>query len=941
MTVTASTGIRLATMKRMIDECLALDVENRAVHLASLSKSDPRLAEELEAMLAAFDSVLFDCAKTTDVTTSTTEDILGQQIGPFRLLRLLGTGGMGAVYYADRIEGDFEQHVAIKLVRQDGLSSIRTREFVRERQLLARLEHANIARLIDGGISRNGQPWLAMEYVDGTALMQHVSQREIDTHDRLQLWLKVADAIEYAHRSLIVHGDLKPSNVLVSADGMPKLIDFGVARLLAGEGDSASVRGYTPRYAAPEQISGGSLTTTTDVYGLGAVLFELLAGSAAFQDLTGSALQDAVLNQKPPPLRAAAMYKATDGETQAHVRALAANGRSPWFVNLNDELDAIVQRAMAKDPQSRYPSVNAFSDDVKRYLGGLPVKAVAPRATYRLGKFLLRNRIAAAGVFASTLILAAGVVSFVWQASETAERASQLELVSAFQAEMLSRVDPTLAGKQLNEDVTAMFAADIGKLGLSEPERLEKIHAFSTLWPHVSATDAALKVIDNAILKPAALAISEKFHDQPKVEATLRQALADRYRDFGMPEPAYPLQISALEIRRRELGENTPLFLESLNSMAYLESIKGDLDAAERDAKLALSGRRKALGDNHPDTIRSIALTGTILAARSRTEEAEPYYVEALNRSRTVLGDRDAETLANINNNGYLMQITGRLEQAEALYREALEKRRQTLGDDHTDTLNSLNNMAYVLTALGRAEEAEQYAQDALKARRRLYGEFHPTTILAIRNLGATLFVRDRLSEAEPLLKEGWDKSRQVLGERHPETLGAAHNFATLLATIGKFQAAESLFQQILDARLATQGPTHRDTLVSTIAMGTVLVNQGQYAKTLAVLTPTVALEVRKQFAGGNSFRIARFLSSVGRAHAGTGSFSEAEQELLEANTIWLSAANPNPKECLDSTEALVSFYTKWRTHEPSARIEQELRRWQAALDQLKSLPAK
>ncbi|MGH9723206.1 MAG: serine/threonine protein kinase, partial [Bryobacteraceae bacterium] len=408
-------------IQTLFEQALAQPPEQRARFLDEACPDDSAIRTQVSEMLANhhdafswFDGLERDLHAAAAQETRSPE---GVRIGPYRLLRQIGRGGMGAVYLAERADGQFEQQVAIKLTRFEHESAHTLRRFLAERQILSRLEHAGIARLFDGGATEQGRPYFVMEYVDGTPLNTWCGERKLSIHDRLRLFLRVCDAVEYAHRNLVVHRDLKPANILVTAAGSVKLLDFGIAKLLASEDDAPAetqtgVRPFTPDYAAPEQLLGEPITTVTDVYGLGAVLYELLSGRRPLKISSRSwtELERVIVHQEPIAPSAAA--------TGADSRALAG------------DLDTICLKCLQKDPERRYPSVSSLTDDIRRYLGGLPVLARKDTLAYRTSKFLRRHRWAVGAVAAVFLLVSGFAVALAVQSARVARERDKVQQVS-------------------------------------------------------------------------------------------------------------------------------------------------------------------------------------------------------------------------------------------------------------------------------------------------------------------------------------------------------------------------------------------------------------------------------------------------------------------------------------------------------------------------------
>jgi non-specific serine/threonine protein kinase/serine/threonine-protein kinase len=553
--------------------------------------------------------------------------------------------------------------------------------------------------------------------------------------------------------------------------------------------------------------------------------------------------------------------------------------------------------------------------DLQRYLADEPVEARPPSAAYRFKKYVIRNKslVAAAGTVAAALVL--GLIGTLWQARAArdqaaraderakaadesakaeADRASELKLVSDFQAGMLAQINPTKAGKELTANVTAKFAAALAKAKIPEADRPALIESFRAHWSRVNATDAARELINRTILKPAIKSIDEKFKDQPLVDAQLRQALANRYRDLGLFDEAMPLQESALATRRRVLGEEHPDTLVSLGNMGRQLESQGKLAEAELCFREALEKFRRVLGEEHPDTLVLVNNMGTLLWSEGKLAEAEPYYFEALEKNRRVRGEDHPETLVAINSMGVLLWTQGKLAEAEPYLREALQKRRRLLGEEHPNTLNSINNMGFLLKAQGKLLEAEPYLREALEKFRRVLGEEHPTTLIAIDNTGSLLRDQGKLAEAEPYLREALEKFRRVLGKEHPETLVSASNLGTLFQAQGKPVEAEILFREVLEARNRSLAPS--DWLIASARL------------------------------------------NLGGSLLGQKKFAEAESLLIDGYGGFAAAKNTprKPRDFLRETcENIVKLYESWDSSEPGKGYDTKAAEWKTKLKAL------
>ncbi len=828
---------------------------------------------------------------------------IGGRIGPFKILQQLGEGGFGVVFEAEQ-EHPVKRRVALKVIKL----GMDTREviarFEAERQALALMDHPHIARVLDAGATEGGRPYFVMELVRGEPITRYCIKHGLSIAQRLQLFEQVCAAVQHAHSKGIIHRDLKPNNVLVSThDDQPfaKVIDFGIAKATSGRltdktmFTEANLMMGTPLYMSPEQAEGSvDIDTRTDIYALGVILYELLTDTTPLDSNTlrtaGYAEIQRIIREVEPLRPSARISQSVTKKIGVATRREMEPRRLTSMIR--GELDWIVMKAIDKDRARRYETANGLAMDVRRYLAGEAVLAAPPSASYRLRKFVRRNKatVAAGSLIAASLIV--GITGFAWQAHIAKARADELEQVSKFQAEMLKQVDPTQAGKLLSDDVQAKFAAALIKDGASGAERSQQIAAFAAQWQRVNATDTATDLIDRTILKPAVIAIDKQFRNQPLVDASLRQVLADRYKDMGSYDAAMPLQESALATRRRMLGEEHPETLKSLEGMGELLDAQGKPDAARPYVSEVLAVRRRLLGEDNADTLASIAAMGTILHDQGKLSEAEPYLRKAWEKRRRLLGEDDPDTLGSLSDVAGLLVDQGKFSEAEPYMREALAKLRRVRGEEAPDTMILTNNLGIVLSQEGKRSEAEPYLREALEKHRRVLGEEHPDTLQSLTTLGGLLLDQDRPSEAEPYLREAVEKSRRVLGNDNP------------------------------------------GTLITISLLGRVLFEQGNLVEAEKLLGPSEAA-ARKTLSEAGPTQLAFYLVSLGRARVASREFAAAQASLIDAQSIYFKNAGHKDQRTRTSTQAIIDLYTAWNKAEPGKGYDVKMAAWKQKLDAL------
>ena len=701
----------------------------------------------------------------------------GGRIGPFRILQQIGEGGFGSVFEAEQ-EQPVKRRVALKIIKL----GMDTREviarFEAERQALALMDHPHIARMLDAGATDSGRPYFVMELVDGEPISAYCRKHGLSIVQRLQLFDQVCAAVQHAHTKGVIHRDLKPNNVLVSTqDDLPfaKVIDFGIAKATSGRltdktlFTEANLMMGTPLYMSPEQAEGSAdIDTRTDIYSLGVILYELLTDTTPLDSNTlrsaGYAEVQRIIREVEPPLPSARLSKSI--ATQVGADAKQRDDSRKLTRTLRGELDWIVMKAIEKDRLRRYETPAALAADVRRYLDDEPVLAAPPSVSYRLRKFVRRNKGTVAAGALIALSMLAGIVGFAWQAriaqqqAQLAQRqemlaqqrARDLEQVANFEATMLGEVNPVQAGKLLSEDMRSKLTASLVRDGVPEAERAGKLAALDAIWQRINATDTARDLIDNTVLKPAVATIDKQFKAQPLVDAFLRQTLAYRYADMGLFDAALPLQQSALATRRRLLGDDDRQTLASMIGLSSLFEHMGKPGAAEPLGREAIQRLRRVAGEDDPATVRALFLMGLILYDDGRFGEAEPYDREVLAIQRRVLGEDSPDTLSQIHNLGLLLMYEHKPDQAEPLLREAETEDRRVLGEDSPGTLLAIENLGFLLQREGKLDQAEALEREALAKSRHALGEDHLVTLNAASLAALVLDSKGEYAEAEKLL---------------------------------------------------------------------------------------------------------------------------------------------------------------------------------------------
>ncbi len=860
-------------LSALMDEWLDLPEDRRAAWLASLEPKHadlmPTLRELLSqqpkpAFLEALPAIGDDPADSPAAPGSFAPGMLA---GPYRLERELGRGGMGVVWLATRADGSLKRDVALKFPLFSFHDPALTNRFARERDILERLEDARIARLYDAGVTAQGQPYLALEYVEGEAITEYCDRLRFDIRARLKLFLEVLQAVQYAHANLVVHRDLKPSNILVTNAGQVRLLDFGIARLLE-EGQAAETditrsggRALTPDYASPEQISGHAITTATDVYSLGILLYELLTGNRPYRlprGASGGDLAASLLGISPErPSQAA-----TD-ELQAGARA-GLNPKGLAAV-LRGDLDTIVLKAIQKEPQARYSTADAFAQDIERYLTGQPVLARPESRWYRTRKFVLRNRFAVSAALTAALALAAGAGIALWQAHRA-------------------------VGEKRRADTEAATAGAISDF--LQKDLLSQAGSATQAGPG-RPPDPDIKV--RTALDRAAARLTGKFDSQPAVEAAIRQTIGDTYLELGLYADSEKQMERALELRRRVLGEEHRDTLKSALELSEVYRREGKYEKSEVLLNRLLEVDRHQGRGNAQEAIAALHTLAS-LAGEGRGDwgRAEVLYRQVLEIERHVLGEADSVTLATMNNLAAVLARENKYPEAEELYGKLLEIKRRVLGAEHPSTLTSLNGLGVLYRNEGKYAEAEPALRSVLEARRRAMGEQHRDTLASMNGLGLLYLTEGKYTDAEPLLTHAVETATRVLGEDNPDTQSCLNNLAELYRREGKLTQSEAALERLLKERQRTYGPDNPFTANTLGALGEVKLGRKAFAEASGLLRGAVEYYRKHNV---DTWRRSYTECMLGASLTGLGRNAEGETLLASASAKLLQRKDSIPPD--------------------------------------------
>ncbi|WP_426662329.1 protein kinase domain-containing protein [Rhodanobacter aciditrophus] len=845
---------RYLRAKYIAMSALEVDASGRDAAIARECGDDEALAREVRWMVAAI-----ECSHTATLPLlpGDTVDLSGldaQAAAPlrYRLVRRVGEGGMGVVYLAERVDAGYAQQVALKVL---GAAAVRSpmllERFARERQLLARLEHPGIARLLDGGLFSDGQPFLAMEYVEGERIDEWCDRRGLDLRARIALFLKVCAAVEYAHRNLVIHRDLKPANILVDAQGQPKLLDFGIARLIDAEATEATLteagqRALTLAYASPEQIEQQPLTTAVDVYGLGMVLYQLVAGRRPWQHITTPhQLSHAIVaGEIVPPSRSA--------------RQADANGDAALRCTVPADIDAIALKALRRRAGERYATVGALAADLRNWLEQRPVQARRGRRLYRLRRFLQRNRWPLTAAAALVLSVLAGLATSLYSLHQARvqqrlaeQRQRQLERMVQFQQSMYDSVDIGAMGHAVVAATQRQVEAALAPAAKGAPAAGG---ALDDAFANVQATDIARSAFDTYVVTHTLDSLDRAFPDAPQLATDLRQSLARVLLGIGSYAHAADELREVVAARGRERGDSRDLLSARVDLARALEA-QGQTNEA---AGLYAGTARQAEALASTDELRIAAEAGS-----ARMLVAQGHQQQALTEQQALYAELKPKLPAADHG---LMQLRrdlvdtlvqmGRRREARAELEPLLALDTRVLGAENPETLRAKLTLAKLLRSQGEFERAQDMATQVAAVRARRLGAEHPDTLDARYEaaINAVKLTNDEagLAKLRATLQHIVDMRRVSYGADNPQTISAMTGVVALVAKQGDIaptdRAAQRYYAQattlehtVLDSHLRQLGPDHPHTLLARGSLASLLDKAGQYKQALVQAEQTLA----------------------------------------------------------------------------------------------------
>jgi tetratricopeptide (TPR) repeat protein len=875
----------------------ALDVADPAERLALLQsacREDAALLARVQALLQAHDAPEGFLPRKSDSQPALVpvSEKPGDRIGRYKLREKIGEGGCGVVYVAEQ-EEPVRRKVALKVIKLGMDTKSVVARFEAERQALAMMDHPNIAKVLDAGATETGRPYFVMELVRGVKITDYCDQNQLSTRERLELFIKVCQAVQHAHQKGIIHRDLKPSNVLVTVnDGvaLPKVIDFGIAKATGGRLTDLTI--YTdfhqfigtPAYMSPEQATMTSLEmdTRSDIYTLGVLLYELLTGHTPFdaKELMASGI-DAMRKtiREKEPVRPSTRLATLKGEELTTTAKRRATGTSKLLHQLKGDLDWIVMKCLEKDRTRRYETAHGLAMDLQRHVNEEPVTARPPGKMYRFQKLVRRNKLgfSAAAVVTAALLVGLGVSMWAFfneqQSRQQAERdkkkaeseAAKSRQVAQFLKDMLIGVGPSVA---LGRDTTLL----------------------------------------REVLDRTAERVGKDLANAPEAETELRLTLANIYDQLGLYQQEQEMARQSLQLARSRLGDSNLTAAQALFILATAQARLGNYDQSEKSIREALAMQRKLLGNEHPDVANSLAHLAMLLKDRGHLAEAENLQRQALAMQRKMLGNEHPDVAASLNNLALVLTVEGQLPAAESLYREALAMQRKMLGNEHPTVANSLSILAQLLYSQGKLVEAEAMYREALAMQRKFLGEEHPLVAQYLGRLANVIYAQGKLADAEALQREVLAMRRKLLGNEHPEVAESLGNLASMLQVQGKLAEAEPMYRESLAMFRKLLGEENQ-TVASTLGnLAAVLYSQGKLVE--AEPAYREALAMQRKVLGLEHPEVAHLLSSLANLLRDRGKLAEAEtlqREALAMRKKLLGDEHPDVAQSLNGLATVLN----------------------------------
>ncbi len=842
-------------IKKIFEISLNLPETEKEDYITESAEGDEEIISEVRSLIHSIKTA-GDFLDNPGINLNEQKDsFIGRKLGPYLVEKVIAAGGMGIVYLAVRDDAEFKKQVAVKLIRSGLNNKYLTERFKTEKQTLAYLDHPYIAKLLDAGSTDDGTPYLIMDYIDGEPIDVYCDKNRLTLSERLELFSKVCSAVHYAHQNLVVHRDIKPSNIMVTEKGEPKLLDFGIAKILSSDSPDAgrdlTKTGYwqlTPEYASPEQVKGENIATTSDVYSLGILLYKILTGHNPyrFKSYLPTEIHKVVCFEEPqkPSIKVESSEELIkqDGSVKEINAETVSNSRGTSIEHLKRKLkgdiDNIILKAIRKEPWRRYGSVEQFSEDIKRYSDGLPVIARNDTMGYLLSKFIKRHKTGVAMSAISVLLLIAGILGIAWQAS--------------------------IAAKE----------RDKAKLEASKSERINTFmqDIFAAPNPEVEGKD--VKVVD--VLKNASEKIDKELSDDPDIKVSVLYTIGTTYIGLGLYDDAEKYLKNSLAVCEKNFSLNDPQTAKVMEQLAYDYQLKSNYSKADSLYKEALKIFRVNGGEISSDEATALSDFGSSLYNQGKYDESKKYQTEALNAYRKIYGDTDARVVRSLSNLGTVAGETGDWNTASQYIKEVLEIFLKTDGKESVNYSRALSNYATTLEVQGNLDDAITAQREAVEIKKRVQGKDHPDAMLAQLNLADELTKRGDFKESAELSREAMESLDKSLPHINALTAYSRVIYAKALIKLENFKKALPFINEALKIREKLYSPDHWLITTTRALLGVCLVGIKQYSRAEQILTNCYS-KMDKNDEGKKYFRVLT-LENLVKIYEATGN-KKAEQK--------------------------------------------------------------
>ncbi len=909
-------------IQKLFDMALELNEDTRKDFLKSKCGANAELYEEVLSLLNEDNKIHPVLNKKASELINVEEklNLIGKQIGSYKIIKEIATGGMGSVFLAERCDGVFEQKVALKIIKP-GLSTIPIiRRFQNERQILANLHHPNIAKLFDGGVTEDRRPFFTMEYVDGIPIDEYCDNNKLSINERLNLFIKVCSAVQYAHNNLVVHRDLKPNNILIQKDGTIKLLDFGISKVLSAESEQsdlptitqAEINLITPEYSSPEQIKNSNISVSTDVYSLGLILYKLLIGRNAhkFESRTFSEFEKVICEQnisKPSTILIKQKEEVNELSDLNIYKSRKTNQKRLKNI-LSGDLDNICLMALRKEPERRYASVEMLAYDVQRYLDNLPILARKESPIYSTKKFIVRHKAAVITAVVLFFIVNGLILFYTIQLKKERDKATleakKSAQVSSFLQDLFLVSDPN---ESKGKTITARELLDRGSNRLKEtltdePEIKTQLlntigKVYTNLGLYNSAEEIFIKIKENSALY--------NLKNETIIESLIN--LGKLYRIEGKYKLAGEILFKALEKSKNTLDKNNKLFGDCYINLGGYFYETGDYKKSYEYFKKAEKVFKEIFGEENEKIANVFYNQGILEFDKGHLDKSDSLYREAIKIEVKLKGEINADVATFQNALGQVLRHKEEYAEAKELYEKALNTRIKLFGKNHADVAHTLNHLSRLYYNQNLFDKAEPLAREALKIRLAIFDEDHPEVSASRSSLAGILFEKGKYKEAENLYRQSYQASLNKLGESHPYTPALLSNISRALIEQGKYKEGEQHLLKSVNMFKKIFNNDHRYVFRRNIWLADLYNRISHFKKAEILLREQLAIVKNNPLE--NNWITAVAKSQLGYSLFKQSNFLEAEGLLIYGFNLLKEKKSIKNRETQKALNRIIEFY--------------------------------